>query len=637
MVGRTISHYRVLSTLGRGGMGVVYLAQDERLRRQVALKFLPPHVDVDEVLLERFRIEARAASSLSHPGICTVFDIGDDEGTPYIVMEAVKGESLRDRINRGPMKVAEVLDLAMQLADALEAAHSQGIVHRDIKPSNIIVAEKNRAKILDFGLAKLGLPFGVGDAQRDANTRLIDQLTVPGSTLGTFSYMSPEQARGEDVDGRADLFSLGTVMYEMVTGTQAFGGSTPAVVFDAILNRTPPVIVERHPLVPPRLESIIRTTLEKDPDLRYQHAADLQADLRRLRRDLDSNSHVAAASVSRVSQPVTESAPPVAASAASPRPTPADARRTAAWRYAAVAIGVAAAAVVVSLVWRGRSAPQDTGTPAGVERAAQPSPSRLPEPEPARIDAAPRTPASLAAVPPAVPSASPSDRSATPTARPDSTQHRASALSTGEQPIPPPAGPAGSPTAPSTVTPGASQAALPPPPVPASEPPPAPLLPATPAATDTTATLPPVVQPTPRASAAPAPPPSPAPRAAAPEPPPSSPALPSSPVETDEAAIRRTIATFQAAIEKKDLALYRSVRPGLSAAEEARLRDSFRQNDSQQVAITIDEIRVEGRAATVRVSRQDAIVIAGRKQTQSSRQTLRLEKAGTSWTIIDLR
>jgi hypothetical protein len=173
--------------------------------------------------------------------------------------------------------------------------------------------------------------------------------------------------------------------------------------------------------------------------------------------------------------------------------------------------------------------------------------------------------------------------------------------------------------------------------VPASEPPPAPLLPATPAATDTTATLPPVVQPTPRASAAPAPPPSPAPRAAAPEPPPSSPPLPSSPVETDEAAIRRTIATFQAAIEKKDLALYRSVRPGLSAAEEARLRDSFRQNDSQQVAITIDEIRVEGRAATVRVSRQDAIVIAGRKQTQSSRQTLRLEKAGTSWTIIDLR
>src|SRR5688572_28047885 len=199
MIGRAVSHYRVLSSLGSGGMGVVYLAEDERLGRQVALKFLPPDSVTSRHALDRFRIEARAASSLSHPGICSIFDIGDDEGTPYIVMEALRGESLRDRINRGPLKVADLLEIAIQLADALDAAHAQGIIHRDIKPSNIFVGDKNRTKILDFGLAKLSLaaPSSSGAATRALNASTHRDLTMPGSALGTVSYMSPEQARGE--------------------------------------------------------------------------------------------------------------------------------------------------------------------------------------------------------------------------------------------------------------------------------------------------------------------------------------------------------------------------------------------------------------------------------------------------------
>jgi len=297
MIGRAISHYRVLSALGSGGMGVVYLAEDERLGRQVALKFLPPESAASHQALERFRVEARAASSLSHPGICAIFDIGDDEGTPYIVMEALKGESLRDRINRGPLKVTDLLDIAIQLADALDAAHAQGIIHRDIKPSNIFVGEKNRTKILDFGLAKLAQASGAissGAATRALSASTHRDLTMPGSALGTVSYMSPEQARGEEVDTRTDLFSLGVVFYEMATGIQAFGGSTQAIVFDAILNRTPHPITHINPLIPPRLESLIITALEKDRELRHQHASDLEAELKRIRRDLESGSLAAA-------------------------------------------------------------------------------------------------------------------------------------------------------------------------------------------------------------------------------------------------------------------------------------------------------------------------------------------------------
>ncbi len=297
MIGRSISHYKILSTLGSGGMGVVYLAEDERLGRQVALKFLPAESVSSRQALDRFRVEARAASSLSHPGICAIFDIGDDEGTPYIVMEVLRGESLRDRINRGPMRVADLLEIAIQLADALDAAHAQGIIHRDIKPSNIFVGDKSRTKILDFGLAKLSqtsASTSSGAATRFLNASTHRDLTMPGSALGTVSYMSPEQARGEEVDTRTDLFSLGVVLYEMATGTQAFGGSTQAIVFDAILNRTPQPVSHVNPLIPPRLEALIATALEKDRDLRHQHASDFEAELKRIRRDLESGSLVAA-------------------------------------------------------------------------------------------------------------------------------------------------------------------------------------------------------------------------------------------------------------------------------------------------------------------------------------------------------
>ena len=615
-------------------MGVVYLAEDERLGRQVALKFLPPHAVFDETVLERFRIEARAASSLSHSGICTVFDIGDDDGTPYIVMEAIKGENLRDLISRGPMKVADVIDLSMQLADALEAAHSQGIIHRDIKPSNIIVGDRNRVKILDFGLAKLALPPSTDSTSGetihvDANTRQSadQQLTVPGSALGAFSYMSPEQARGEEVDARSDLFSLGTVMYEMATGTQAFGGSTPAVVFDALLNRAPPIIVERNALVPPRLEAIIGTAMEKDRELRYQHASDLVADLKRLRRDLDSSAHVAAASGLHASpgpgEPGRHVPAPASVSVAAPvsvaspaSTAPADAGRTPAWRYATLALGVSAAIVVALIVWSGRSGSSAPQTQASAAPVTGASLSEAQAPPAVAIEAAAKPPAPAATVPTAVSASTPQTTAGT---RPPQTASPSAALTSAPVATLP--------------APGAPAAAAPSPTLPTPVPPesPAPLPAVAPAVNTPTAAPLPGVTPAPREVAAPAAS-TPTARAAASEPPP-----PAPPVDTDDMVIRRTIATYQAAIEKKDIALYRSVRPGLSAAEEARLRDSFRQVDAQQVAITIEDIHVDGRAATVRVSRQDTVVNAGRRQTQSSRQTLRLEKTGTSWTITELR
>ena len=278
---------------------MVFVAEDTRLGRQVALKFLPVSSLGSSAALERFRLEARAASALSHPGICAIHDIGVHEGAPYIVMELVKGETLRDRIARGPLRVADVVDIGIQLADALAGAHAQGIVHRDIKPANIVVDEKLRPKLLDFGLAK----FAGGRIDSSAPDDLTlaasapavppagppaSPLTIAGTALGTVSYMSPEQARGEEVDARTDIFSLGVVLYEMVTGQQAFGGATTAVVFDAILNRAPVSPSVLKPDTPPRLVEAIHTALEKDRGLRYQHAEELEAELKRIRRDLQS-------------------------------------------------------------------------------------------------------------------------------------------------------------------------------------------------------------------------------------------------------------------------------------------------------------------------------------------------------------
>ncbi len=659
-------------------MGVVYAAEDQRLGRPVALKFVPEELARDHQAIERLRSEARTASSLNHSNICTIYDIGEHEGRPFIVMELLRGQTLRERLTGGVLRVHETLDIGIQVADALDSAHARGVIHRDIKPANLFLNERGQIKILDFGLAKLLTPRATSLSTAAQTT----DLTGAGMTLGTIAYMSPEQVTGERLDGRTDLFSFGVVLYECVSGRQPFIGKTSALVFSEILNRTPAAPTIFNPELPLRLQEVIATCLEKDRELRYQDAAGLRADLKRLKRDLESGQAgisrtdvrigaVGGPSVSRGPSPQSDSA---AKSSVPQIPQPTTGQNG---KYG-LTFGAAAALIALIAGTIYFMEPR-TPVPAVLQTAPQPpTPAAQPPTAPAqpttadvlraeedaararraRVDeAVANTRARLAAgdingaaaaleAARAIDSAAPAVVELSRTINQFRTQadaaRRAAELQR-QTPTPPPQRQA--------------SRESPPPESPAATAPPAPTAPpsasATPNAGNTPiAPTPPISPPqaTPAAEV-PAPtaaaPPLPAPAPAEPAPRPPAPETPVARREAtpppsaatngdDEAAIRRIVATYARAIETKDLALFRSVKPNLSPAEQRRIEDGFRAVSSQRVNVTILSIDRRENDASVRLRRRDTIDAGGRQQTTESQQTMTLIRTGAGWVIGEI-
>jgi hypothetical protein len=685
MIGRTISHYRIVAQLGAGGMGVVYRAEDLRLGREVALKFLSDDLAHDEQAVRRLRSEARAASAMNHANICTIYDIDEQDGHPFIVMELMKGRTLRDSLTAGPLRIHQIVDVGIEIADALHAAHSQGIVHRDIKPGNVFLTERNHVKILDFGLAKLTAQFVGADS-----SGMTHDKTVAGLTLGTVHYMSPEQASGEELDGRTDLFSLGVVLYECATGRHPFPGKTSAVILEAILNRAPMAAIALNPELPLRLQDVINNCLEKDRELRYQSAADLRADLKRVRRDIESGHSQAIETVasrgpsrgagrapSTTSRHLQQNDVQVSAAAA----------RSARSRMALTAAGLGVVAVIAAgsyAVWRrppvppaqevGRSAARSDeairnrlalasssldarnyraalayatevlavdSNHAGAAKIRDEARAMLNSFDAAvaetrrhlasgDVSAAARSLDAARTIDPTAPSVSELSArlaeqvrrkeaadQATPKQRPAPRPSTEADRTPSAVPVPPPSAP-----------PHATSGSAPVQPAPRPQTPPAAPVEPPPAPPPSAAVAPPLPEPPARPA-----PPAPA-GAERREPEPSSP-VPSA--EEEEAAIRKVIAAYARAIENKDLALFRSIKPNLSSEEGRRLQAGFRAVTSQRVSLTILSIQRRGDDASVVLRRQDTIDVGRRQQTAETQQTLTMSRTRGGWVITDIR
>jgi serine/threonine protein kinase len=667
MVGQTISHYRIVGVLGAGGMGVVYRAEDVRLERAVALKFVADDLAHDPRTVQRLRSEARAASALNHGNICTIYDIDEHNGHPFIVMELMKGRTLRDCLAPGPLKVHQLVDVGIEIADALHAAHSEGIIHRDIKPGNIFMTERGHVKILDFGLAKLTALFEPSQTTRDF------ERTAGGVTLGTTAYMSPEQATGEDLDGRTDIFSLGVVLYECATGRHPFPGKTSAVILSSILNRAPVAPVVLNPEVPLPLQDVINKCLEKDRELRYQSAADVRADLKRVRRDIESGHSRAVDALRSGSGQEPGSGP-------TPAPLPI-AGRSRAWRVGA---GAAVLLTVIGAgsyaLWRRNPPPPlqsqsvaplpDPAIPsrlalatasldarnyraalayaeqvlaidanhAGAIKIRDEARTMLARFDAAIADARQRMAAGdLRGAAQALDTARSIDASAPivtdiASRLAEQSRQRESVVDATRR-VRPASEPARETRA---ALPAPAPAAAAPPPQPAPPVDTAPVNPVPPAPAPATARAPapavvpePVAVPATTTTAAPAAVAEPRERAPAP------PAAPSA--QEDEAAIRRVAATYARAIEEKDIALFRSIKPNLSREEERRLQEGFRAVTSQRVNLTVLSLDRRGDEASVVVRRQDTIQAGGRQQTTESQQTMTLARTGGRWAIVQIR